>query len=117
MKHCSRHLHELSDALRKKNLWRLVQPERATELAGKWLAGHSRPDEFDPMVVSVLEINAKASQLCYGLSWAGSECPLCKVESVLQNSNAGEMWIDNVTDLMVVTAQVNGLMPGSAGAH
>lgn len=109
MKLCSGHLHDLSHAIKHKGLGRFINPERTTEFARKWLNGTASLHEFDPLVVSMLEINAKATQIC-GTHLINGSCPLCTVERVLAPNPAAETWIDNVSDCMLLFAKVNHLV-------
>lgn len=109
MKHCSRHSHDLLGVLRRKGMARLVNPARAQVFAERWIAGTATKPEFDPYVVSVLEIFKKCKDMnIYVLDGA---CPLCTINKALQDATADVKWIDNVTDLMLLTARVNELVP------
>lgn len=115
MKLCSRHFEELRSALQKKGLWYLVSLE-AQDLALStqlWLDGDTTDAGFDPFVAAVCEIRHKALEIMGPENtWRrnGSEpCPLCSVMKFLQNETAAEMWVDNVTDLMVLVAETNGI--------
>lgn len=109
MKNCARHSSDLSEALKRKGLWHLVKPERAQDFAVRWLQGTATAVEFDPYVVASLEINMKMVKFLRIQPEHPQECPLCRVNLVLCNSEADKAWIDNVTDLMLLTAKVNDL--------
>lgn len=108
LKMCTGHLHDLREQLRRKNLWRLHQPERAQLFAQQWLAGACAPHEFDPLVVSILEINKKVSELCGQLVNGTTVCPICLASRHLM-TDISVTWLDDVTDLMLLTAKVNHL--------
>lgn len=107
-KMCSGHSHGLMGALRKKGMGSLIRPERAAESAKKWLDGTALKHEFDPYVVASLEILAMCNKMnIYVIEGA---CPLCTTNAALQNAAAADKWIDNVSDLMLLTAQTNQLV-------
>lgn len=108
MKYCTGHLHDLRKQLDRKGLSRLIHPERAGEFGQRWVQGTAKAHEFDPMVVAMLEIGAKCRQL--GIEFTDRACPLCAVNVGLKRPDAASSWTDNVTDLMVVVAQTNGLV-------
>jgi hypothetical protein len=98
---CSTHTHDLYAMLQKKELGGMVTRDalKSAAFGTKWLQGLPIAfDEFDPYVVSVFEINAKAQQMLGVVSG----CPLCAAGHILR-SNADKEWIDNVTDLMQAT--------------
>lgn len=107
MKLCSTHQHDLVRAVERKGMGHYVSKSagEATLKARRWLQGTACAQEFDPFVVSVLEINKKVSEQLGDVRGA---CPLCAVQHYM-GSAADAEWIDNVTDLMVVTCQTNGL--------
>ena len=113
MKLCNSHWSDLVKAIKHKGLGRLISthPEQAETRTRKWLAGTARPDDFDPLVVSTLEIYHKAAEM---LGHAvtdrthGHRCPLCEINRALQKQADAE-WVDNVTDLMIVDCQTNNI--------
>ena len=108
---CARHSHDLLAACRKKGMGSLVRPERSRLFAERWLAGTATKPEFDPYVVAVMEIFSKCKQMnIYVLPGA---CPVCTAAVAIQSVKTADSWIDNVTDLMLLTARVNHLV--SAG--
>lgn len=111
MKLCSKHSHDLRKQLERRGLDKLINPAHAGEFAQRWLDGDALAEEFDPYVVAALEINAKAQQFGVVDLNDMNVCPLCAINRVLQNSRADESWVDNVADLMLITAKVNHLVP------
>lgn len=109
MKICSRHFSDLAYAVKHKGMGLMIRPEKSEMFAHHWLNGHSKLHEFDPLVVAALEINKKATELC-GAAIINGSCPLCTVAKVLQRTDAADVWIDNVSDCMLVFAKVNGLV-------
>ena len=110
MKICNTHFADLRAALNKKGLGPLMEnnDDRAVaEFALRWLQGTASMEEFDPLVVSVLEITSHAKTML-GIDPQDPRCPLCAVDFYL-GSRGAESWIDNVTDLMLLTAKVNHL--------
>ena len=114
MKICSRHLHDLMQSIRYKGMGYLVtnDPQEARQRAEMWLAGNLPIEKFDPMVGATFEIYGKASELCGEFierhRYNGSEpCPLCLVPKYLHDAGADTSWIENVTDALLVMAQVN----------
>ena len=108
---CTRHTHDLHEDIKKKGMGRYVSlntqdVKRKTHL---WLHGAATPADFDPYVVAVLEINKKAHEE-YGIPHHHT-CPLCYIDHIL-GMRAATTWIDNVTDLMVVTCRTNNLKVG-----
>lgn len=98
MKLCHTHLHDLLHMLRKKDLASMVSRDKnkAATFGRRWLAGAPISlREFDPLVVSIFEINAKAAQMI-GIS---TGCPLCAAAHHIR-SDCDKLWIDSVTDLM-----------------
>lgn len=118
MKPCSRHSSQITDALKKKGLWHVVDqtPAVVQERAARWLAGNAGPQDVDPLIITLLEINKKAVETCgdYLLSAATTYCPLCEVERTLQVADAGEQWVDNCTDAVLLICKVNGVVPMGA---
>jgi len=109
MKHCARHFEDLYHMVKHKGMGSMVRPEQAEQFAHYWLNGSAKVHEFDPLVVSVLEINKKAMELC-GPAIKQGECPLCTIAKVLQRKDAAETWIDNVTDAMLIFCKMNRLV-------
>jgi hypothetical protein len=107
---CHKHLTELAKMLQRKGLGHLIteDPQKAAYKGRRWLRGNARPQDFDPQVVATLEIYQKVTSMGY----APTGCALCAVPALLRVASADAHWIDNVTDAMVVVAQVNGLMRG-----
>ena len=106
---CPRHSYDLLSMIKRKGMERHITQHTA-DVRRKtllWLRGQSQPQDFDPYIVSSLEIIKKARDE-YGAAHNGG-CPLCYVEHLL---GAADAWIDNVTDLMVVTCHANGLRVG-----
>ncbi len=116
MKFCSRHMHDMGAAIRKKGMGHMIT-QSDVEVARKaqaWLAGTLPAHEFDPMIASILEVNAKAvdllgTRLLEQKNNGNHHCPLCSANQILKNPAIDTSWIDNVTDLMVITAHQNGL--------
>lgn len=109
MKLCQRHISDLIGAIRRKGMGHLisVNDAQASARCAKWLDGKTTADEFDPLVVSMLEINHKAS-LVTNLSVTAPCCPLCEVERRMQRYVASS-WIDNVTDMMILICETNAV--------
>lgn len=105
---CARHSHDLSAVLRRKGLGALIRPEAARQSAELWLKGQTRPKDFDPYVVSALEIFSKCNQL--SIYVIKDACHLCTAAAALRKDELPDAWIDNVTDLMAITARTNGLV-------
>lgn len=106
---CNNHLVNIRKAVDAKGMGHLVAKteETAKMRAGMWLAGNCPAEQFDPFVVSILEIHQKGREVFGPLPHEG--CPLCAAEQIIQRKADNE-WIDNCTDAMVVVAKVNGLI-------
>lgn len=117
MKHCSKHMVELRDLLRKKGLGRYIgdDADLSKQRAQLWLQGLSSPGDFDPLVVSVLEIYQKVTTMKLPIDELGGQerCPLCLLPHFLGVITASDMWMDNVTDAMVIVARAHGMRIGS----
>lgn len=112
MKLCTSHSHDLRAVLMRKGLWHLVKPERAAEAAKEWLDGNTTDATFDPYVGCVVEINGKAQDMGIVHRLQPEDtCPLCETNRHLQRTDAAMMWIDNVTDAVLLVAKVNHLVP------
>lgn len=116
MKICAKHFDGLRTALIKKGMWYLVDldPVVLAVQMQHWLAGRTTDSTFCPLTASMAEIRTKAIELmgpeqmwrkCQG----GHACPLCEVEHYMQNADAGEMWIDNITDVLVILCETNNI--------
>ena len=106
---CSRHLADLNTALRHKGLLPLCKWESQEEIkqfATTWLQGSAVRESFDPRIVAILEIQAKARQMRFNTH----ACPLCTIPKVTSNTAAAASWLDNISDLMVIVARTNELM-------
>lgn len=106
MKLCYAHNDEVRKALRGRDLWRLVQPERASELAQRWLTGEMRNEaDFDPYVVVWLELNARAADfLPIGFPLANpTKCPICETERYT-GKVLGKLWIERYADFVYALA-------------
>lgn len=116
MKHCSRHMSDLARAIRKKGMGHMITQSdvdiaRKTQL---WFQGALTAEEFDPLLVSILEINAKAvdllgTRLLEKKANGNEHCPLCSANQILKSTRMDISWIDNITDMMVIVALSNGL--------
>ncbi len=106
---CKVHRERLQAALQKRDLWRLVKPERAKELANRWLSGEMRNEgDFDPYVVCWLEIHAHAVELLRDFGPKSRACSLCEVERQTRRGIA-DQWIDRFADLVWALAVKMGL--------
>ena len=106
MRLCTPHNQALAAALRKRDIWRLVQPERARELARRWLSGAMRNEaDFDPLVVCWLELNARAVDfLPAGYPAKHPDlCPICETEKFTGRTLA-TLWIDRYADMTYALA-------------
>lgn len=109
MKFCASHFHDLDHTLKHKGMGRFINPAHAETFAQRWLDGTATILEFDPLVVSVLEIKAKTVQM--GMVCLNGDCPLCAANRALQNLDTADAWIDNISDLMLITCKTNNLLP------
>jgi len=106
---CKIHNGRLRDALKKRDIWRLAKPERAKELAKRWLSGDMRNEgDFDPYVVCWLEIHNQARELLPGFDPKTRACALCEVERRTRPRIA-EQWIERYADLVWALAVKMGL--------
>lgn len=109
---CNSHGHDLYSAVKRKGMaHRITTTEQGMkDVRDRWLTGTTPEGEFDPLVVATLEVFNKADEM-FGKSWEKkSGCPLCAVDGILKQE-AAKTWVDNITDLMLVTCIANGLMP------
>jgi len=116
MKICDNHYQNLAFALKKKGVWHLVGPQATRqERAVRWVTGKvAEEDSFDPLMVSILEISQKAKlligdQILLAKPNGQHYCPLCEANRFFQKHEMADSWIDNCSDLMLLTAQTNGL--------
>ena len=110
MKICGTHFDEVKKALIRKGLGHLIKDrngEQLSDFAVRWLLGTATMEEFDPLVVAILEITNHA-KIFIGMQPQDHRCPLCGVTYAL-GVGADDKWVDNVTDLMLLTSKVNGL--------
>lgn len=120
MKFCARHLTDLTAAIRRKGMIGLCHDDPAIvrHLAKRWLRGASgsKPSvtDFDPRVVAMLEICQKAHDV--GLPRLAPACPICGAAKILQDNKVPDAWIDNVSDVLLLIAKVNNLIPTSVEA-
>ena len=112
---CNKHIHELNFALKRKGLGHLISKsdEEARAKAMRWVQGTTPEGEFDPLVVSVLEIYKKAADMVGQRAVDG--CALCLVHKELGHralyvDDLAQSWIDNISDHMLATCLFNGLM-------
>lgn len=117
LKPCASHFEDLNTALRHKGVAHLINqdPARAAACAKEWLTKEScPPDLFDPLAVAYVEINKNAT-LVLGMRYIhgrnGVECPLCALNKHLKNPGAAAIWVDNITTLMMLTAEKFHLKP------
>lgn len=119
-KFCSRHMHDMADRLKHLGLWRLARPEEAAQTAALWLAGRLPREKFDPMVVLMLELQAKADRMAdpraaaLGKPALAVGCALCNIQK-LANGGRGDAAADvkvirGMGDLMLGIAKSNGLV-------
>jgi hypothetical protein len=104
-------------SLKKKGVWHLVGPQATRlERAQRWVtATVKEEDGFDPLMVSILEISQKAKQLIGDqivMPKANGQhcCPLCEANKFYKKHEMAASWIDNCSDLMLLTCQTNGLI-------
>ncbi len=119
MKLCNRHFHDLKTALQHKGLWYLVDlsdPVLARKME-QWRTRQTTDEDFCPYVGASLEIYDKANTImgpeytwiAFGYGTTGKPCPLCAINQHQDNQAVASSWIDNVTDMMVLVAQVNNI--------
>jgi hypothetical protein len=106
---CSRHMHDLSDEIKRRGLWPLVRPERAAFAADVWLHGVAKKEDIDPLVISYLEIMNKA-RAC-GVPFKKGECCLCALNRLKLRKDLDTVWIGQVIELMVKLCETNGVRP------
>lgn len=116
MKMCARHFEQLKAQLVRKSLWALVSTDTVTMKyrAESWLTGRATVNEVDPLVISILELNAKAVQYVgthIRMPKASGEhyCPCCEIDGALRR-DAATSWIDNCTDAVMAVCIANGLL-------
>lgn len=114
MKLCAKHMHALNAAIKRKGMGHLEprDAEQAREFTYKWLSGQIHPDEFLPFVVAWLEISQKFQELAgpeYLATLTEDACPLCHIPKLLRDGAADEIWLDNITDALVLFCDVNAI--------
>lgn len=109
MHYCTSHMHALRDKLRHIGLWYLVNtnPAVVKDRAQKWMKGTALREEFDPLVVIMLEINAKTK--LHSVYVLPGGCPLCAVNAAKLDHTLADKWIEGFADLAMQIAQKNHL--------
>lgn len=105
MKYCSRHMHDCAAKVKQLGLYHQVQPERVALNATKWLCGDR--DAFDPLVVLMLEINAKCQLMSIYVLPEG--CPLCAANNASQKHTMADSWIEGFGRRVLEIAIANGI--------
>ena len=118
MKMCSRHVIDINTAIIRKGMRRYKSDsvELNQRFIASWLAGQVRPQEFLALPVAIMEV-LKKFQDVVGIEYIEGVlhvrnrefCPLCELPRLMQNVEAGSIWIDNVTDALVLFCEVNNL--------
>ncbi len=111
MRCCQNHFQEVRKAIIAKGMQKLLKHEDTRDIqifATRWIVGYAAAQEFDPLIVAMLEINNHAHMMI-GMAKEDPRCPLCLVEFTM-GQKADQKWIDNVTDLMLLTAKANDLL-------
>ena len=108
---CIRHQSDLLEALRRKGLGHLCDntPENVKVFQDRWLKGEAAAGELNAYVVATLEISHKAYNYVGEFTNHPKVCALCAAQKKL-GEDADEVWIDNVTDAILLMAIVNGLV-------
>lgn len=109
MRTCTTHMHAMRDKLRHMGLWYLVNldPEVCKRRADLWMKGKALREDFDPLVVMMLEINNKAK--LHGVYVMPEGCPLCAMNAARADHTSADTVIDGFADLMLSIAQKNHL--------
>lgn len=108
---CIRHQSDLLEALRRKGMSHLIDntPANVELFKQRWLKGEATAGELNAYVVAELEIAQKAYNYVGEFTNHPNVCALCAAQKKL-GEDADEVWLDNVTDAILVMAMVNGLM-------
>lgn len=109
MHYCTGHMTELRNKLREMGLWYLVDvnPAVVKRRAERWLAGNAYLEEFDPLVVMMLEINAKVTALQVYVAERG--CPLCAVQVAKVDLTMADKWIEGFAEIVMEIARKNNI--------
>lgn len=104
---CQPHLDTIIRELKRKGLYHLcAQTEHAiNKRTAMWLKGTVQQHEFDPLIVTRLEIHAKAKRMLPALSV--EHCDLCAARTLGKDTDA--IWISGFTDLQLEVAKRNNL--------
>lgn len=104
--YCTFHFEGLAHAMRHRGMAALIRPERAAVFVDSWLKGTAPFYEFDPLIVSSLEVRSKCMQL--GVPNEG--CPLCCANKYVDLPDCDDVWTAAVADLMLHQARLRGLV-------
>lgn len=104
---CQSHRDTITRELKRKGIYHLCaqQEEVINRRTAMWLKGNVMQHEFDPLIVTQLELRAKAKRMIPTL--ALGDCPLCAARSMGNDTDA--IWISGFTDLTLAVVKQNNL--------
>lgn len=117
---CTRHQHDIASRLKFAGMWHLVKAQDgqlAKDIALAWLHGELRREYLCPLVITMLELQAKANRMAeQGTGQKGAHvatCPCCAIMRMADDDAADVKVIRGMVDEVIrPLMQTNGLMPG-----
>lgn len=116
---CSKHQHLLANRLKFYGLWDKVKAVDAAgmiDIARAWMAGQLRQDMICPLVVTGLELQAKANRMADKLGGTKgavvTTCPLCAIQRMANDEAADVKVINGQVLVTLALMQSNGQAGG-----
>ena len=117
---CSKHQHDIRRELERLGLWSKVLAKDSAitvEIAKAWMAGMLRKEYLCPLVITMLELQAKANRMAdqaHGTKGAFvSTCPCCAIQRLSNDETADAKVIKGQCDVTLGLMQTNGLAGGT----
>ena len=116
---CTRHQHDIANRLKFLGLWKFVKAqdtELGKDIARAWMAGQLRREMICPLIVLMLELQAKANKIADKLGGTKGAlvqtCPCCAIQRMTDDETQDVKQIVGFGDLVLALMQSNGLVGG-----
>lgn len=117
---CGKHQQMMGNRLKHVGLWKLVKqatPQETRERALAWLHGKANAKEMCPLVILMLELQAKANRMADGGQGTHvMTCPCCSIQRFSNDETADVKVINGLADVVLGLFQSNGLIGGTPAA-
>jgi len=117
--YCGKHQEAIKQRLHRVGLWKLVKDRPTAEtidIATAWLSGQLKREYMCPLVILMLEVQAKADRMAWAITGKQGArvqtCALCSIQRFMNDEGADAKVLAGMGDLVLGLFQTNGLIGG-----